>query len=88
MSLSTLLLTVREIKSNMIKKRIVLTGEFSKKKNEILDKFDKMLKKNNGISIDIIKELFPDDNELIERVVGKENSNFSIKKRKSNQFFL
>lgn len=62
-----------------MKKRMELAEEVTKKKQDVLEKFDKMMKKNQGISVETIKELFPDDNELIDRVVGKLISNNSIK---------
>ena len=58
-----------------MQKRIELADEVSRKKQDVLDKFDKMMKKNKGISVETIKELFPDDKELIAKVTGKMNDN-------------
>ena len=71
MSLSKLSIKPRELKKGILQKRMELSNEVSKKKQEILEKFDKMMKRNKGISVEMIKELFPDDKILIEKVTGK-----------------
>jgi hypothetical protein len=55
----------------MMQKRMELADDVAKKKQEVLEKFDKMMKRNKGISVDTIRELFPDDKELINRVACK-----------------
>lgn len=54
----------------MLEKRLNLADEVAKKKQEVLENFDKMMQRNKGISVEYIKELFPDDKELIKRVIG------------------
>ena len=66
MSLSKLSIKPRELKKGILQKRMELSNEVSKKKQEILEKFDKMMKRNKGISVEMIKELFPDDKILIK----------------------
>ena len=43
--------------------------EYRKKKEEIIRKFDKLLKQNKEIDPQTIKEVFPDDEELYNKVV-------------------
>ena len=60
-----------------MQKRIDLAGEVTKKKQEVMEKFDKMIKKNKGISVETIRELFPDDQNLIDRVACKKINKIS-----------
>ena len=46
MSLSKLSIKPRELKKGILQKRMELSNEVSKKKQEILEKFDKMMKRN------------------------------------------
>ena len=41
----------------MMQKRIYLAEEVGKKKQDVMEKFDKMIKKNNGISVETISQM-------------------------------
>ena len=49
-------------------KRIETSIEIQKKKEEILKKFDNLLKQNKEIDPQTIKEVFPDDEELYNKI--------------------
>ena len=53
-----------------------------KEKQELITKFENALKKKKEIDAEIVKELFPEDEELYNRIKNltnkvKENNNFS-----------
>jgi hypothetical protein len=57
-----------------MQKRFELADEVAKKKQNVLEKFDRMMQRNNGISLEVIKELFPNDKDLYDRVAGNKES--------------
>ena len=63
---------IREFKSQrdkLTQQRIETSVGIQKKKEEIIRKFDKLLKQNKEIDPQTIKEVFPDDEELYNKVV-------------------
>lgn len=57
-----------------MQKRFELADEVAKKKQTVLEKFDRMMQRNKGISLEVIKELFPNDKDLYDRVAGNKES--------------
>jgi hypothetical protein len=57
-----------------MQKRLELADEVAKKKQNVLEKFYRMMQRNNGISLEVIKELFPNDKDLYDRVAGNKES--------------
>ena len=60
----------KEQKLYFLNQKKKMADNIAKQKSEVLLRFDKMMKNNGTISPEIIKELFPDDQELYERIVG------------------
>ena len=61
-------------KLEMHKKMKELTDGVTKQKKEIKEKFDHVLKKHHGISPQALEELFPDDKELVNRLMNMKDS--------------
>ena len=55
-------------KEKLTQQRIDTSIEIQKKKDEILKKFDNLMKQNKEIDPQTIKEVFPDDEELFKKV--------------------
>jgi len=75
----------KEFKNQMTQKRIEMASQVSKQKLEVVEKFDKMMRKNKGISVDTIREIFPDDRELIERLSAMKGSNPYLEQKPRDQ---
>ena len=56
-------------KEKLTQQRIETSIGIQKKKDEILKKFDDLMSKNKEIDPQTIKEMFPDDQELYEKVI-------------------
>lgn len=56
------------MKSFKCKKR-EMAEEIAKQKKEIKDKFDLVMKKHKNINKEALNELFPDDKELVDRLM-------------------
>jgi len=46
-----------------------------KKKKEILDKFERMMKNGGGFDVNEIRELFPGDDDLAYKIMQFQNGN-------------
>ena len=55
-------------KSKMEEKRQEISEKIQKEKQNVINKFDKLMKQNKEIEPQIIKELFPDDEELYIKI--------------------
>ena len=47
-----------------------MSMKLDKEKQEIINKFDELMRQNKEITPETIKEMFPDDEELYEKVKG------------------
>lgn len=61
----------KEQKQYFLDQKKKMADNIAKQKSEVLLKFDKMMKNSGTISAEAIRNLFPDDIELYERIVGK-----------------
>merc|ERR1712032_670910 len=62
--------TVQDQKVKLNRKRKEISEQVYKEKLDIMGKFDKILKKNRGVAPEDIKQLFPDDKELYEKILS------------------
>jgi hypothetical protein len=67
-------------KQLMLEKKKEISDEIERQKREVMEKFDKIMKKNKGINVETIRELFPDDNELVEKIMSIKEINASKSK--------
>jgi len=74
---------IRTQKQIFAQKKIEIQEEIAKKKKEIMEKFEK-INKNNGITPEAVKELFPDDKELYEKIVEMKANPSQIMETKPN----
>ena len=58
-------------KREMIENKAKLTNDMEKEKQELIMKFENAFKKKKQIDAEIIKELFPEDEELYNRIKNK-----------------
>ena len=66
-------------KRELIENKEKLTGDMEKEKQELIVKFENAFKKKNTIDAEIIKELFPEDQKLYEKI------KFLTEKMKKNE---
>ena len=52
----------------MKEKQQEMSEDIERQKQEVISKFDKMMKQNKGIEPEMIKELYPDDEEFYNHV--------------------
>ena len=55
-------------KKELIDNKSKMTGDLEKEKQELIVKFENTFKKKSQIDANLVKELFPDDNELYNRI--------------------
>ena len=55
-------------KKELIDNKSKMTGDLEKEKQELIAKFENTFKKKSQIDANLVKELFPDDNELYNRI--------------------
>ena len=63
----------------MEEKRQEISEQIEKEKQNVINKFDKLMKQNKGIQPYMIKELFPDDEELYNKVKEIKNKEKEMK---------
>ena len=52
----------------LIENKAKLTGDMEKEKQNLINKFENTFKKKSQIDAQIVKELFPEDEELYNRI--------------------
>jgi signal recognition particle subunit SEC65 len=57
-------------KSMMMTKKKEMITNINKQKGDIMKKFDTILKKNQNLTPEIVKELFPNDDDLYEKLLS------------------
>lgn len=55
-------------KRELIDNKTKLTGDMEKEKQQLIVKFESAFKKKNQINAEIVKDLFPEDEELYNRI--------------------
>jgi len=77
-------------KMELIQNKAKLTGEMEKEKQNLIMKFENSFKKKSTIDAQIVKELFPEDEELYNRIkkmtdkMHKTSANFNKKELNDN----
>ena len=69
-------------KRELIESKAKLASDMEKEKQELIFKFENALKKKKQIDAEIVKELFPEDEELYNRVKNMTNK---VKDNKDNK---
>lgn len=81
---------IKKEKYSMLCKKREMAEEVARQKKEVKERFDIVLKKHRGINEEALNELFPDDKELVKRLmdmknsINKEDFNNSSRLNKSN----
>ena len=72
----------------MILKQKVLYDDIKKEKNQVLNKFDTLIRQKKKVDINFLKEIFPDNEEMIKNLsknnFKKKNSEENILKNSNN----
>lgn len=67
---------INEIKREryeMLQKKRMMAEEVSRQKKEVKERFDLVMKKHKGITEESLNELFPDDKQLVQRLLEMKN---------------